>query len=688
MNRALGLGVGLLVLLALAAPHASVVAAQEDSASTGNDSGVRHVNPDSTSDDGDSDALESYLSEQLGSHLSESAIQISQGEYDRAKGVLGEEYRSALDKYVDVAGETGNEDTAETFRETRERQRDFANSTQAYRQTLRAYREAKQNGNDERARRLARELEEQADAIVQNGSSLRRTYGTLTNETTADFGEAETAVNLTIENVTEQQAQVRDVEFVATNLTIRAESTRLSFADPLRISGRLTLENGTAIGGRRIALRIHNRTVTTRTDVDGRFTAQYRPITLPADAGNVTVRYVPNATSILFGSNASVPVEVTQVDSTVVVQNSTDSAAYNDSVAATARVTAAGTPVPGLPVALSVDGRRLATGRTTENGTVAMNGTLPIGVRSGDRSLQVAIATPSRAVARSAATRALSVSETATDLTVQATTSDTTVTVSGRLTTANGGGAAGQAVEVRRDGTTVTSVQTGPEGTYRARFERERGQSYRITTVYDDPSTNLGPATAQTTVAVSRPGGDGSSPGLLAEVSGWVRGLLPWSGGGIGGYGNGARVFVTNNPALVGVGLLVLLLGGVALLVSRRGIEGEVEESTQTQSAVTRNDAATDDGDVLAAARSFLDTDATAAVERAYRGVRWHLQARGIGTSAATHWEFYRACRAADIDDVDALEELTETYEQAAFGHRTVSSGDAESAIEQASQFT
>ena len=87
---------------------------------------------------------------------------------------------------------------------------------------------------------------------------------------------------------------------------------------------------------------------------------------------------------------------------------------------------------------------------------------------------------------------------------------------------------------------------------------------------------------------------------------------------------------------------------------------------------------------LLEHARTELeDGQPDSAVMASYAAVRQYFD-QDLDTSiSGTHWEFYRDCASADLDEetVDRLGGLTALYERATFSEETVPSQDAESAI-------
>jgi hypothetical protein len=683
--------VGLIALLVLAATTGglagSALAQEESPAGTPTPDGatnetVRHVNPDETNRNGDLAALQSLLASRMAERLTGSSIELSQGQYDLARQLVGEEYRDQYGKYVDVNGETREDSDTEEFERARERQREFTDEVQSYNETREEYREAKRSGNEQRARELARALEQQAKNVSETSEQLNRSYGNVSDGTGVDLTRASAAVRNVTEDILAQQAEIRAEEFEQTILSVTPQSEAASFANPQIIDGRLRTESGSALANRTVVIRVAERRATVETNATGAFTLKYRPVTTRAASTSVTVRYVPVDTSVYLGARANASFVVEQVDSAVSVERLTPRATFGTPVEVSGEVTAAGRGVPGVPVVVSIEGTRLARGTTTEDGRFSLAGSLPASVPVGTRTVTVRVPLEDRAIGGSETTRTLEVTETATSLTLKTETTGTTVTLTGGLTTQAGDGIAGQQLEIRQNGSLVTTTQTGPEGRYEATVSGEAGERYRVAVRYEEPSTNLQDASASAVVTL--PPANGGSGGGGVSGSGADGGLLERISG------------AAENPlvvlgALLGLGAVPVLVL-VAWRINRRGAEGQ-GESEQGTVAETGIEGAEDPGqssegesDPLAVARSAVDENTDAAVESAYSVTRGRLGTEAIASPDATHWEFYQACVAAGLDNPDALEALTSLYERAAFSPSKVSRGDAEIAVAEASR--
>jgi hypothetical protein len=147
-----------------------------------------------------------------------------------------------------------------------------------------------------------------------------------------------------------------------------------------------------------------------------------------------------------------------------------------------------------------------------------------------------------------------------------------------------------------------------------------------------------------------------------------------------------------------GVGTLIVL-GGFFLWRSDIGGSNGTDKNSYDgdQNSINRvidftaDDAMTDSS---VSAMAFLDRARSAydagefetAVEMGYGATRNRF-ASVVPTAASTHWEFYNACREADLDDetVSTIGDVTQQYERAAFAANRVSRETATAVIEAAS---
>lgn len=620
---------------------------------------VRHEDPRRAGEDGDTGRLESHLVSTLTERLGESTVRLNGSNYEGADEALGSEYSEALSKYVEVSGD---DRTARELRRAQERQRNLTDDVRRYRRTYERYEEAKRNGDDERARRLARQLNQIASEVDRTSAALNRSLARVENGSGADLDRSQEDVADIRRNVSGRQATVDDAEFVRTEIDVSAESERASFVDPVRIEGTLARDNGSAVADHPVAIRVGERTYRTRTGVDGSFGVTYRPTAVPASATEVTVEFVPENDSEYLGATATLPLDVERTNGSLVLTDAPDRTAYDRTVSVAGAFTVDGEPVTGASVRATLGGIDLGTVRTDANGQVRVTTTVPSDVPSGDQPLRLRPADDGAAVGAPPDERIVRVASTPTEITVDAGRPDgRTVDVFGRLSTAGGAPAANRSVSVLVDGAPRATVETDANGSYRATItlpERtaEGNASAALVARFSGAGTSLEPSRARTTVPV--PAANGGIESILGRRT----------------LAAGAAVFV-----LALVGALVLLRGG-------SGTDAVAPTTAGGGSGGRTTDAVAGGTALLATARDRLDRGETdGAVRSAYAAVRrWGADAYGI-PDVRTHWEFYRASRERGRSpDGDALRDLTRVYERAAFDRRPTDESEASGAIEAA----
>lgn len=637
--------------------HSDVQMAQETPTPTNNTS-VQQENPDKVGEDGDTEAVRLYLVQALADRLGESAISISQEEYERGRLLLGDEYDSTLEKYVDVEGETGG---SEDFEQAAETQRELGNTAQEYNETYQEYQEARAAGNNTRARELARELNRLAGDTNSSAQQLIESYTRIENTTGADLSVAEQRVLNVSEAIQERHETVVVETFARTNLSVRTEDATASFADPASVQGEIILENGTALSNETVEIRIGEQVETLRTDSDGAFTIDYRPVTVPNGTENVSVAYRPAPESVYLGSKATLNVIVEQTTASLNVSSVTDTAQFGDEVTVSGRAHVNGTPVEGARVRVSIGGTPVGTVETGPNGMYRLTGVLPASVPSGNSSIESVVVPADSAVRSEMVTAPLRVETTETTLSVNATReSDSRVRISGQLETADGTPVAGRTVELRIAESTVATVETSADGTFERLVTPRESLSGSVTmqAVYEEPSTNLGNASAQDRADLDAAGGAGSEatePGEGEEGSNIASRVREETG-------------LSTLEQLLGIGVVLLSVLVIGWLVRRDG-ETPVSEQPQAPAAASMAEESDseDSGTSVVDETSALLSDgkSEAAIRALYAAVRGSIQA---GDSTQTHWEFYTsASDQLDTEAAGTLERLTEGYERTVY---------------------
>ncbi|WP_231186680.1 carboxypeptidase-like regulatory domain-containing protein [Haladaptatus sp. DYF46] len=690
MSRSIAaLGLFALLLVATVLPAQAAVSATDAAQFTStpervgtvplarNNTTVHHEDPDDARSEKDMSKLERWLAGRLSSRLGGSTLNIEQGQYDKAQSVLGNDYNDMLDKYVDVAGETeGTDDdrTAKNLRKTKETQRHYVSRVQRYQTLYDRYQTAKRNGNDAKARKLARRLERLQKDINGTSGNLTSHYDRLSNGTNIDTSNETRQIRNVTRSISAKQAEVRESEFVTTNLTATVNSTNVSFLDPLRVSGRLTGENGTGLGNRSIVLRLsENRSVRVRTAANGTFSLVGRPAVVAVGNRSFRVAYDPANLSAYLGSNTTVQATVSKTTSSIRISNHTNRTRYNDTVSVSGRVTTGWVNVSDVPLAVYVGRTRVGTTHTGPSGSYSFSTPLPVDVPTRAKKVRVSLPFENGALTASNATAPLTVGHTATNLTLSGTPGEgRSVDLSGRLETADGAAVAGQRVRIFTNGTQVASTRTNENGTYRVSLVlppslvSAEGKTTFVAR-FDGRMKSVESARTSKRFAVSTP----ESGPLDSTTRAW----------------------------LVSLGVATLLtLGGFFLWRSDIGGGDDADERDDVNEHAPDGDSVpvADDStpDAVVSARTFLDRARSArdagefetAVEMGYAATRNRFSG-AIPSAASTHWEFYNACREAGLGDetVSTIGDVTERYERAAFAANRVSRETATAVIDAAS---
>lgn len=633
----------------VAAVDAKSVAPEE------NNTTVQHENPDIVNENGNQDDIQQWLEGRMGGRLQQSTLQISQGDYEAAQSVLGNQYNEYLDKYVDVAGDPegqNDETTAEAFNETQSEQQEYVTLLEEYRETYQAYQAAKEAGNETRKRELARKLVRLADQISGTSTDLTNAYETLENETGTNVSTSTTQIESSTANVTTQQQTVIDAEFVRTRLEIVNVSPAGSYTDPIQIHGVLQANESLP---EHIVLRVAGETQTVAVAEDGEFTVSYRPLSERTGQQTLSIAYRPESTTLFLGSSTTAKTQIVAVEPTLSVTANQTTTQYRDRVSVQGHVTVNETGVAGVAIDLSLNGYPLQTVRTNATGGYATTVVVPAAVTEGAANMTATVGFQDRAIASTSALTHITVQETATALSATATLNETETQVSGRLTAA-GTGVADQHVRVLQNGTELTTATTDETGRYGVSIPQSVATGdTELQVVFTGENANLARATAQTRIPVPDTGSSGLPMYLFA---------------GIGGV------------LLVGV-------GGVAVWYRRRQTHSAYTTASDSradtpQPTQSQEHTATSERAQPTLENVLLPDGVGSATEarNAYAGVR---QAVGPFLSSddvsRTHWEFAHTVRAELEPSVgDAVAELARVYEQAAYAEVVVSDEEFETA--------
>lgn len=657
--------------------------------------GLSQEDPNELTTSGGLSAYQRQLAERLASRARQASANLSSGDVDRARSLLDDtEYESVLSAYSNVSTGGQNESDVRAFLRSSRLLGNYSTMVSGYWDTHRNYSILRNATTvfdiyrpvdrgvvvhpgavataDERRRALFRQALDRNTTLTEFRRTTARDLLKLDeriNETGAELislyrngsalGGNETssrAIRTSLANISETTREVREATFRETALRIESNAGRISAADPLTVTGRLRTANGTALEGRRIAIGT-NETTSTTTDDDGAFSLTYWPVFHPSNTSTVRVQYVPNATAPYAAAETSINVTVERSKPTVAIEPLEGTVHYGDPVPVTGQVRGGEEGIPAVPVVATIDGRLLNRTETDGSGRFLINASLSGDVPAGEHTVRVRVRAENTTLRAANATTPLQVGESDTELSVSApATADQTARVAGTLRLPDGTPVVAERVALLADGEPVSTVRTTANGTFETTIS-----------LPDDAASAgvLGGETQVSLEAVFEPGGGNLRPSRAT-----------------------ATVTVARGPALLGlagVGLALVAVAGVAVVWVRR------EDTTPSTGGSEQNDRSSetvatgrDPEWLLEHARTELeDGQPDSAVMASYAAVRQYFD-QDLDTSiSGTHWEFYRDCASADLDEetVDRLGELTALYERATFSEETVPSQDAESAI-------
>ncbi|ELZ82777.1 hypothetical protein C453_16868, partial [Haloferax elongans ATCC BAA-1513] len=444
----------------------------------------QHEKPDRVEGDRDLQALQSWLQGRMNEYVLECT-----GELNTTQEALcaqrNESYPQWVSQYVTLSEQTDSErddQTAQAYDEVRQTQQRYSNQTRQFEDLRVAYETARENGNETRARELARRLAELAGELNDTSAALQTSVRAVGNNTSTDVTPA-------VEELDQQTAaqvaaaeEIRERELTDTQLSVSLNRTRVGFTRPVRVRGVLRDETGAAVANQSVRVRVGGQLFSTETDGTGQFSLAYRPVLVAADATNLSVAFVPEDSSVYLGSAESHAVTVEQVTATTTVETDAQTISYGKSVAVTTTVAVDGSPVSDAPIDLRATGfdpnrstmgdrDEMVTGDSYEmvtgaEGMASVSLVLDSNASVGDQTLAVA-GSNDTAVAIPAATTTVTVEPTATDLDVAVEDrNESTVVVAGTLATSGGTPISNRTVAFVVANETVGTATTDENGTF------------------------------------------------------------------------------------------------------------------------------------------------------------------------------------------------------------------------------
>jgi hypothetical protein len=641
-------------------------ASQQTTPTSQNNTTVQHTRPDSVAQSGDTDQLRQWLETQLLTDLAESAVQISQAEYDRGRALLGDEYETRLDQYIDVAGETddaGDDQTAARLEDVQANQSAYANTSEEYRQTYEDYQQARAEGNTTAAVQAARELETIAENVTRLNRSLYQDYEQVANLTALDTGSIQRELSDSTRNISAQQSSISSAVLNETRLNVTTNGSQVAFADPMLITGTVETAAGTVVANQTGVVVVGDRVYPTRTDSNGQFTLTYRPVSLSVNATRVSVRYIPELSSPYVSATDTASVNVTQVTPSLSVTTTPTAASYGDPVEIQTTATVDGRAVPTLPITTIFDATNV-TRRTTDTGTAVAAQSVPATMAPGSQAVESSHDRTGLAVGPSETTSSVTIGNTSTTVSLEPEADTTRIRLDGRLATAGGSGIPNQSVVVTL-GETRQTVSTNQSGWYQL--------TVRNVTVADGTSVATVPVSVQfngtgTNLESSRATDTANLTTLFA-----LNPAEPSQDSTL------AQIIDSPLFQLPSILLLILIIFAGALGLLRRYTAGDTATKTVTASQTEFDETADQSPEqYLTHAQTALSKDnIDAAIIAAYASIRTYYQQDSGIDDSLTHREFINSCDQQLLEpDTAPLHTLSDVYERFVF----TGEGDAEMA--------
>jgi hypothetical protein len=226
--------------LVTAAGGAVVVDASEHDA---DNETVHHQNPDEIGQDGDLGAVQRWLDrEMIEIHL-DCAENLSLGEAVACER-LDEDYPEYLSQYGSVEQDlSGDTETRDTYEQTRENQTDLVEALDEFNETYEEYQAAREAGDEERARELARELQVLAQRIDERGGNLDVLFRRLEETTSQDTDTARESTNETVIRVENIIETVEEETFTPTELSATGAGSPIDFPCRANVSTSLMIRS-------------------------------------------------------------------------------------------------------------------------------------------------------------------------------------------------------------------------------------------------------------------------------------------------------------------------------------------------------------------------------------------------------------------------------------------------------------
>lgn len=642
--------------------------ANSSNRSPGSESLPPHRNPTEVESSDSSAQLEAFLRGSIDQELADSLENLDERQYELAREQLGEDFEEDLRRYVESSDEFDTEEQAELFSSLESNQEAYIDAVESYETTQEAYESARESGESTRSRELGRQLITDAERVSTTGDSVVENYRELGNQTNQDYSDRTNSVAQRQQNASETGTTVSG-EFTETTLSASANRSTVEFTEAIRVAGEIQTVSGSSIEPHQAVISVADQRYTVDVSSDGTFELVVTPDGVWEETDELNVRYQPTDESALLNSDTTLPLSVSTTETNLMIESVSESASYDSPLVINGTLlTDDGEPVPAVPVSVQTDGTELATIETSTDGRFRTESTLPPTIPSGESTFSVGTVPSSRALGDSETELTVHIDATDPTMSVNATPveasgADPRLGIDGQLTSPDGRSITGESVTVFVEGEAVGEVTTDSEGLFRDQFDfpdrTASGTETAVEVTYEPTESNLNAVSESTTVVLPET--------LLESV-----GLSP------------------DDAVLLGLGAVVGLvgvLGGAGWWL--RQTPDQQAYSVESDQPASPGVDGVDGTDLIASATAQLNAGGNeTAATIAYMAARRELSETVDIAETATHWEWYQACVAAEVDQLADLETLVEAFEQAVFAPDTAETSAAASrAVSAARQF-
>lgn len=457
----------------------------------------RHIGPELIQETPSTGIVISELEARIGSQLLNSSEALQAGQFDRAETAISGNTTNLLRQYEELAASTESttdDELAQDLNLTREQQLRLINVAQNSTTTYNEYQVARANGNQTRARELARTLLNQTAEANQTAEKLSAQYEKLGNESDLDTAQTLAAIDKAQGDIKEIQDTITSETPEATQTSPIQTSLRVSSSgvasptQPLVVSGTLS-SNSSYLPNKTIEVALGNQVARTKTNEAGEFSVSLRPVMTAAGQQTLSVQFTPEPTSRYDEDGVEESIQIESVSPTLIVESSPAQIQFGDTLVIEGIVTANQIPLADVPVTTTIAGQAFRSTRTDEQGAFDIRGSLPATIPNGSQRVDVIVSEQNTAVKQVTQTNKIQINRTETMISfASAQKNDSNVSFVGQLTTPDGNGLSNRRVSITHNNRSSVSVNTNQSGYFDGIISIDASNDLSLPFVSDQPT--------------------------------------------------------------------------------------------------------------------------------------------------------------------------------------------------------